>query len=78
MPANNSDITVIQRERTNKMYDMPTWWLFGSWYGWPPISSTWNPIGNITAAKQKTTTEKNNINMKQYFFLFITQKTKIG
>lgn len=39
------------------MYENPTWCEFGSWYGWPPISSIWNPNGNITAAKQNSTTE---------------------
>ena len=56
MPANNSDMTVIHSAKTNKMYEIPTWWLFGNWYGCPPISSTWKPIGNITAAKQNSTT----------------------
>lgn len=42
------------------MYDKPTWWLFGNWYGWPPISSMWNPSGNITAAVQNRTTVKFN------------------
>jgi len=58
LPANNSDITVTQSDNTNKMYEMPTWWLFGSWYGWPPISGIWKPMGNTTAAKQNSTTEK--------------------
>lgn len=42
---------------------MPTWCEFGNWYGCPPISSMWKPIGNITAAKQNSTTK-----IKSYIF----------
>jgi len=58
-PAKSSEITVIHRASTNRIYDTPTWWLFGSWYGCPPISSTWKPIGNMTAARQNNTTGTN-------------------
>lgn len=57
-PANSSDITVIHSASTNIMYENPTWWEFGSWYGCPPISSMWKPSGNMTAARQKSTTIK--------------------
>lgn len=60
LPANSSDITVIHRASTNMMYEKPTWWEFGSWYGWPPISSMWKPSGKMTAAKQNSTTASQN------------------
>lgn len=48
-----------------------TWKLFGSWYGWPPISSISKPSGNITAARQKRTT------IKQIHYL-LTDETNAG
>lgn len=61
LPANSSEMTVIHSASTNRMYEMPTWWELGSWYGWPPISSMWKPSGKMTAAQQNSTTVGRNM-----------------
>lgn len=53
------------------MYEMPTWWELGNWYGWPPISSMWKPNGKMTAAKQKRTT-KNMLNINLDLISFVS------
>lgn len=44
---------------------MPTWKLFGSWNGSPPIASIENPNGKVTATKQKKITANKNLTLRR-------------
>lgn len=50
---------------------MPTWCELGSWYGCPPISIMWKPSGNMTAAKQNSTTVWQENKSRQLGFILL-------
>lgn len=56
----SSDAIVKTIQNINRKNDGPTLVPWGSLNGLPPISGMWNPSGKASAARQRTTTRKEN------------------